>query len=233
MWHTVPSSVILGVVVDEKENRSTGEPARLPPPEWGREQSPVVGRLVTVAVVVVGIAAAVGLGVWGFDSIRADDEPTGVAEPTTVRQSAPTPTSRGANEADVGDCVQVVKGGVDAELAVVECGTPTAVYRVALELERGDDCPAGAYMEYSMIGFGGWSLCLALNATPGQCFTNDFAKGFASAECAAADFRVEAVLADTADGNACPPPPPNVPFWPKPLVYPTPPLTVCLSSIAK
>jgi hypothetical protein len=138
----------------------------------------------------------------------------------------PTATPPGANEADVGDCV-------DPELAVLDCGTPGAIYRVVLELEGTEECPAGPYMDYSMIGLGGWSLCLALDARPGQCFKTYVAEGFASADCAVADVQVVSVLTGKADGDACPPPPPNVAFHPRPLVYPTPPLTVCLAHVPK
>ena len=213
---------------------SPDEPAQFPPPEWGKERSPVVGRLVTVAVVVVCVAAVAGVVVWGLGLLRVDaDDLSGADRQETVPESAPapTPTSRGANEANVGDCVKVVKGGMDAELQILECGAPAAIYRVALELEMGERCPAGSYTEYSAMGLGGWSLCLALEARPGQCFTSDLTEGFAATDCAAADFRVETVLTGTADGTACPPPPPNVVFHPEPLVYPTPPLTICLAGI--
>jgi hypothetical protein len=219
------------------ELRSADEPAQFPPPEWGKERSPVVGRLITVAVAVVCVAAVAGLAVWGVNQLRAEDDPSGAARPpNTVRESAPptTATSRGANEANVGDCVKVVKGGLDAELEVLECGTPAAIYRVALELEMGERCPTGPYTEYSITGLGGWSLCLALDARPVQCFaTNVPEAGFAATDCATADVKVEAVLTGTADGEACPPPPPDVAFYPRPLVYPTPPLTICLADVPK
>jgi hypothetical protein len=225
--------------VDESERlserRSADEPAQFPPPEWGRERSPVVGRLITVAVVVVCVAAVAWLAVWGFNQSDGEDAPSGADRPTTVRESAPpptTPTTRGANEANVGDCVKVVKGGVDAELEVLECGTPAAIYRVALELDMRERCPKGSYTEYSIIGLGGWTLCLALDARPGQCFTNDF-EGFVATDCATADFTVESVLTGTADREACPPPPPDVGIHFRPLVYPTPPLTICLAAIPK
>lgn len=214
--------------------RSADEQAQFPPPEWGRERSPVVGRLITIAVAVAVVA---GLAVWGFGRLSGEDTPAGADRPpNTVPESTPptTETSRGANEANVGDCVKVVKGGLDAELEVLECGTPDAIYRVALEPEMGERCPTGPYTEYSMTGLGGWSLCLALDARPGQCFATFVADvGFAATDCAAADVKVEAVLTGTADRTACPPPPPNVAFHPRPLVYPTPPLTICLANVPK
>lgn len=180
----------------------------------------------------VGAAVVVGLAVWGFTALRVHDVPA--AAPTTTEQAAapaPTATSRGANEANVGDCVAVVRAGTDPELSVLDCGTPDAVYRVALELESGERCPAGPYVEYSIVGLGGWSLCLALDAAPGQCYTTDVATGFEAADCAAADVMVESVLPATADAAACPAPPPDAVFHPEPLVYPAPPLTICLAAV--
>jgi hypothetical protein len=129
--------------------------------------------------------------------------------------------------------VKVVKGGMDAELEVVECGTANARYKVALEREMDERCPAGPYVEYSAMGLGGWSLCLALDAKVGQCFRSNVVDGFTLTTCAAADFKVTKVLADMADKNACLPPPPTVLFAPQPLVYPAPPLTICLAGIRK
>lgn len=223
--------------MDEAESssdrRTADEPALLPPPEWGKERSPIVGKIIAVVVAAVCVIVAAGIVIWGFDLLGSEEDAPTAARPNTAQvapaTSGTTPTPRGANEADVGDCVKVVKGGLDAELEVVECGTADARYKVALELEMQEQCPAGAYVEYSAIGLGGWSLCLALNATVGQCYKNDLADGFTLIECAAADFEVVAVLADRADKNACPPPPPNVLFNPEPLVYPTPPLTICLA----
>jgi hypothetical protein len=120
---------------------------------------------------------------------------------------------------------------MDAELEVVDCGAPDAGYRVAIELEMQEKCPAGSYLAYSVIGAGGWSLCLTLNAAVGRCYNDSVTEGLTPAECTAADFEVVAVLTGRADENACPPPPPNVLFHPEPLVYQEPPLTVCLTSI--
>lgn len=219
--------------MDEPEKPSDDdEQTQFPPPDWGKERSPVVGWLIGALVVVACVAAAAGVVVWGLDLMDVDDVPSTAARPPTT-QEAPTETSKGANEANVGDCVSVVKGGFDAELEVLECGTPDAVYRVGLELESGEDCPAGPYAQYSVGAVNAWSLCLVLNATPGQCFKNNFAEGYAAADCVSADVKVEAVLPDKTDANACPPPPPNVFLRPEPLVYPTPPLTICLSAIPK
>jgi hypothetical protein len=225
--------------VDESDKpsdeRSADEPAPFPPPDWGKERSPVVGWLIGALVVVACVAAAAGIVVWGLDLMSVDDVPSAADRPPTAQESvpAPTETSKGANEADVGDCVSVVKGGFDAELEVLECGTPDAVYRVGLELESGENCPAGSYAQYSAGSVNAWSLCLVLNATPGQCFKNNFTEGYATADCTSADVKVESVLTDKADANACPPPPPNVYLRPEPLVYPTPPLTICLAAIPK
>lgn len=216
------------------DRRSAGEAVLLPPPEWGKERSPIVGKIIAVAVTAVCVIVVAAIAIWGFDLLGAEEDPRTTQRPNTAQDAAPasstTSTSRGANEANVGDCVKVVKGGMDEELEVVECGTADARYTVAVELEMQEKCPEGAYLEYSAIGFGGWSLCLALNATVGQCYKNSFTNGFTLTDCAAADYQVVAVLTDRADDNACPPPPPNVVFAPKPLVYPTPPLTICLAS---
>lgn len=227
--------------MDESElpsaKRSSDETAQLPPPEWGKERSPIVGKIVTVAVVVVGIAVAAGVALWGFDLLGSEEDTTGADRPNTVHAAVPGPSAtevtRGANEANVGACVKVVKGGVDAELEVVGCRTADARYKVALELEMQAQCPAGPYLRYAVIGPGSWSLCLALNATAGQCIKNGFADGFTLTKCAAADFKVVKVLADKADENACPPAPPNALFHPEPLVYPEPPITICLAGVAK
>jgi hypothetical protein len=211
--------------------------AAQPPPEWGKERSPIIGKIVTVVVVAVCAAVAAGIAFWGFDLFRSDGVAAGAEEPNTVHGAVPDPSStaatRGANEADVGDCVKVVKGGVDPELEVVGCGTADARYKVALEPEAQERCPAGPYLEYAVIGPGSWSLCLALNATAGQCLKNDYVNGFTLTDCAAADVKVLKVLAHKADKEACPPPPPNVLFYPEPLVYAEPALTICLADVPR
>lgn len=223
----------MGEQEERPDRTSSDEWARFSPLEPGEDRPPVVRRLVTVVLSVVGVAVVAGLAVWGFGLLTAEVGQSGADRPDTAEKTtppAPVTTSRGANEADVGDCVRVVKGGVDAELEVLECGTPAAVYRVGLELERGERCPAGPYTEYSVIGMGAWSLCLVLDARPGQCFTNDIDAGTVVADCATADFRVESVLADKADADACPPPADPV-YALEPLVYPEPPLTICLAGL--
>jgi hypothetical protein len=227
--------------MDEAESssdrRTADEAGLLPPPEWGKERSPVVGRIIAGTVAAVCVLVAAGIAIWGFDLLWSDEDTPRAERPNTARDAAATssttPTPRGANEANVGDCVKVVQGGLDAELEVVECGTADARYTVAVELEMQEQCPAGAYLEYSATGLGGWSLCLALNAAVGQCYENSVTDGLTLAECAAADFEVVAVLTDRADKNACPPPPPNVLFHPEPLVYPTPLLTICLADTGR
>jgi hypothetical protein len=221
-----------------QDRQSTDETAQWPPPEWGKETSPIVGKIVTVAVITLCVIVAAGIAIWAFDLLGSEEAATGAERPTTVHDAGTTPsttaTPRGANEANVGDCVKIVKGGMDAELEVVDCGAADARYTVALELEMSEKCPAGSYLEYTATGPGGWSLCLALNAAAGQCYKNSVTEGFTLTECATAEFEVVAVLADTADKNACPPPPPpNVLFHPEPLVYPTPPLTICLASVTR
>jgi hypothetical protein len=216
------------------DRQSADESAQWPPPEWGKERSPIVDKIVTVAVFALCAIVVAGIAVWGFTVLGSRDDTNVAGQPNVVDDAGVPPsttaTQRGANEANVGDCVNVVKGGVDAELEVVECDAVDARYKVALELEIPEDCPADSYLEYAAIGLGGWSLCLALNATVGQCYTDSVTVGFTLTDCATADFAIAAVLADTADENACPPPPPNVMFQLKPLVYPTPPLTICLAS---
>jgi hypothetical protein len=218
-----------------EDRQSADETPRWPPPEWGKETSPIRGKIVTVTVIALCAIVVAGIAIWGFDLLGSEEDTAGGERPNTVHDTGVTPsataTPRGANEANAGDCVKIVKGGVDAELEVVECGAVDARYTVALELEMSEKCPAGSYLEYTAMGLGGWSLCLALNAAAGQCYKNSVTDGFTLTECATADFQVVAVLAGTADENACPPPPPNVVFQPEPLVYPTPPLTVCLASI--
>jgi hypothetical protein len=217
--------------------RSADTAAQSPPPEWGKERPPILGKIVAAVVTAVCFGVVAGIAVWGFDLVRSVEATDGGDRPGTVHEAAPsssvTATPRGANEADVGDCVEIVKGGVDAELAVVGCRAADARYRVALELEMQEECPAGPYLKYETIGPGGWSLCLALNARAGQCFRNSAVDGFILTKCAAAEVKVVKVLAGKADQNACPPPPPNVLFYPEPMVYPAPPLTICLAHVAK
>ncbi len=219
------------------DRRSSDEAAQLPPPEWGKERSPVVDKIVAVVGTAVCVIVAAGIAIWGFDLLGAEEDATGAERPNSVHDAGATPsvtaTRRGANEANVGDCVKIVRGGVNAELEILECGAADARYTVAVELEMQEQCPAGPYLEYTVVGPGGWSLCLALNAIAGQCYKNSVADGFILTECAAADFEVVAVLADKTDKNACPPPPPNVLFHPEPVVYPVPPLTICLAGIAR
>lgn len=219
------------------DRQSADESAQWPPPEWGKERSPIVDKIVTFAVIALCAVVVAGIVVWGFAVLGAKDDATGAEQPNVVDHTGVPPsttaTQRGANEADVGDCVNVVKGGMDAELEVVECGAADARYTVALELEMPEKCPADSYLEYAAMGLGGWSLCLTLNATVGQCYTNSFTEGLILTDCATADFAIAAVLANTADENACPPSPSNMMFQLKPIVYPTPPLTICLASITE
>jgi hypothetical protein len=225
----------MGVPVGESnsplDRRSSDEPPLVPPPEWGKETSPLRGKIISVVAVCIAVAA--GIAIWRFDLFgsedasgddRQDSEQDIVASPSTT-VSVPE-----ANLANVGDCVRITKDGLDGELEIVECGAAAAMYKVVLELETPERCPAGPYAEYAAMGIGGWSLCLALNAKVGQCFRNS-ADGFTRTECASADFKVTKVLANAAGENACPPPPPNALFHPEPLVYPTPPLTICLAGI--
>jgi len=223
------------VPVGEPNSPFSDEASQLPPPEWEKESSPVLRRIVGVAAC-IAVAAAI-IVIWRFDLFGSDEDATGDDRQNAVQDVVTSPstpeTAPGANLADVGDCVKVVKGGVDAELGVVECGSADARYTVALELEMPEKCPAGPYVEYSAVGLGGWSLCLELNANVGQCFKNDAVVGFTLTKCAAGEFKVVKVLAKTADRNACPPLPPDSLFNPEPLVYPTPPLTICLAGAKK
>ncbi len=95
------------------------------------ESPPSGGRIV---LVVVALVAVVGAALWLLDvgsigsSDSAGDErrapDTGV--PPSVSAMVPE-----INRAAVGDCVAIIKGGVDAELDVVECGTAEARYTIA------------------------------------------------------------------------------------------------------
>lgn len=183
---------------------------------------------------VVALVVVAGAGWWllGAGAFGADDDAAAEDRQETVTEvpasvSAMVPE---ANRAAVGDCVAIVKGGVDAELDLVECGTPEARYTVAHDdLKATEDCPAGPFVEYSVIGFGGWKLCLMLNAAVGECFTHSM-DGPTLADCAAADYRVTAVLPDTADATACPPQQARVVFG-QSLVYSDPPLTICVDGV--
>lgn len=183
---------------------------------------------------VVAIVVVAGAGLWllGAGAFGAADDAAGDDRQETVTEvpasvSAMVPD---ANRATVGDCVAIVKGGMDAELDLVECGTPEARYTVAYDdVKATEDCPDGPFVKYSVIGVGGWSLCLMLNAVVGECFTHSM-DGPTLAECSVADFRVTAVLPNTADATACPPQQAAV-FLGETLVYPAPPLTICVDGV--
>ncbi len=188
--------------------------------------APSGGRIV---LIVVALVAVVGAALWLLDvgSIGSSDAAERTAPETEVPPSVSAMVPE-INRAVVGDCVAIVKGGVDAELDVVECGTPEARYTIAHDdLKVTEHCLDGPYVEYSRIGFGGWKLCLMLNATVGECFMNSVGDGPTLADCAAADLRVTAVLPDAADEGACPPQQAAGPHF----VYQDPPRTICVDGI--
>ncbi len=69
-----------------------------------------------------------------------------------------------------------------------------------------------------------------LNAAAGECFRASVGNGPTLADCAAADFRVTAVLPDAADATACPPQQKTT-LVGEALVYSDPPRTICVDGI--
>jgi hypothetical protein len=199
----------------------------LPPPEPGR-----AGVKILAFVVAIVVVAGAGWWLLGAGSSGADDGVAGDDRQETVSEVPPSVSAMvpDANRATVGDCVAIVKGGMDPELDLVECGTPEARYTVAHDVQMSEDCPDGPFVEYSVIGAGGWSLCLMLNAAVGECFKHSM-DGPMLVDCAAADYRVTAVLPNTADATACPPQQARVVFG-QPLVYSEPSLTICVDGIS-
>src|ERR1041384_1261070 len=98
--------------MDDDEKQGVDEAPLSPPAEWGKERSPVVDKVVAVGGALVGVAVVAGLVFWGFGLLDVDDEDVrGAVRPTAeqdVVATTTTPAPRGANEADVGDCVRIV-----------------------------------------------------------------------------------------------------------------------------
>jgi len=126
-----------------------GQPQGFPPPAAKKTSS---GAKALIAVVVLGIA---GIVVAGF--VAGADSP---------------------GRAAVGDCVKVESASASrADVATVDCGSPEAAFRVAVNLDRSTAaCPSGDYSEYSSRGgrrSNGFKLCLVYNAREGDCFKQE------------------------------------------------------------
>lgn len=113
--------------------------------------------------------------------------------------------------ANPGDCINIVSASItDPKIEKVECGSSNAAYKVAKNLDSASDkCPEGDYGSYSESGRrgSGFTLCLMLNATEGECFKAEgtFVSGKTSkVACgAAADFKISKVVTGSTDKAAC------------------------------
>ena len=80
------------------------------------------------------------------------------------------------NAALPGQCVNLPGSGASLTLQVVDCTAPSASYLVAARSpSKTGTCPTGDYVKYvqtARIG-GDFTLCLAYNWKPGDCFTDD------------------------------------------------------------
>ncbi|MCS7478900.1 hypothetical protein ACFFQW_36210 [Umezawaea endophytica] len=113
--------------------------------------------------------------------------------------------------ANPGDCINIVSASItDPKIEKVECGASNAAYKVAKNLDSAsDECPTGDYGSYSESGRrrSGFTLCLMLNATEGECFKTEgnFVSGKTSkVTCdASADFKVSKVVTGSTDKAVC------------------------------
>jgi hypothetical protein len=113
--------------------------------------------------------------------------------------------------ANPGDCINIISASiVDPKIEKVECGSQSASYKVAKNLDNASDkCPVGDYGSYSETGRrgGGFTLCLMLNAAEGECFKTEgnFVSGKTSkVTCdASADFKISKVVTGSIDKAAC------------------------------
>jgi hypothetical protein len=172
----------------------------------GQQQPPYVRpptlilTAVVLALLVVGGAAAV-----------VDQRPT--SAPVT-----PSPQEPPGFDAAVGDCIRVNNADA-ADIAVVDCADRAAVYRVAVRRDTSTQpCPGASYVTYSLGD--SLRLCFVLNAHQGECF--DAQDGRVDCAAANASFRVEQVIAGSADPSRC-----GEPNAANAIVYPQPKLTLC------
>ncbi|WP_033295478.1 LppU/SCO3897 family protein [Amycolatopsis jejuensis] len=156
----------------------------------------------------------------------------GRASPASAPPAAPRAThgSKVDTLADVqvGDCLEFLdRGPADVEVGTIACTQPAAVYEVAVKLPSpGAKCPSDRYDTYQQTGRDEFTLCLMLNAKPGDCFVGLLAgaTGPERTDCAKADDVVTTVIPDRADEHAC------RPGTELPLAYPVPApgRTVCV-----
>lgn len=184
-----------------------------PPPDGhsrGQQRQPYVRlpALILTAVVLALFAAGVAAFVVG-------------QRPTTDSEAPPSLEEGHEIDAVVGQCIQVNNADV-ADIAVVDCAEPAAVYKVAVRLDTSTrPCPASSYVSYSLQGT--LRLCLVLNARPGECF-DESGQRDTRVDCADrnASFRVARVLEGAADPTMC-----GESNAPNAIVYPEPRLTLC------
>jgi hypothetical protein len=126
-----------------------------------------------------------------------------------------------------GDCIQVNRAtATDAEVERIGCGTSEAAYKIGKRLSSDTAvCPDGNYVEYAQRGRDSLKLCLMLNASEGDCFTEHDQRQ-ARADCAAADFKVVKVISGKVDADECGL---EAAADPRayPLTYAEPPTTIC------
>ncbi len=141
--------------------------------------------------------------------------------PGTVSEAPPSLEEGHEIDAGVGQCIQVNNADA-ADIAVVDCAEPVAVYKVGVRLDTSErPCPASSYVSYSLPGT--LRLCLVLNARPGECF-DESGQRDARVDCAArnASYRVARVLEGEADPARC-----GESNAPNAIVYPEPRLALC------
>ncbi|WP_054815605.1 LppU/SCO3897 family protein [Nocardia arizonensis] len=134
----------------------------------------------------------------------------------------------GSAQADIGRCAKLSGSTAEAEIVFRDCGDAEANYVVAQRLEGADAaCASGDYAGYYQSGGDGFTLCLRLNVTEGDCVNGTLAGASMRVNCtAAADFEVERIVRGTADRAACG----AAATAENTLVYPKPePMTLCLA----
>lgn len=136
--------------------------------------------------------------------------------------------------AEVGDCIEIAHATSErAELGKVDCAGPEAAFRVAKKFDTSaTSCPDPIYLAYREAGRGaGFTLCLALNAAEGDCFTGwgEENPGLVrKVDCSAGPrMRVLAVVRGESEAGACA----SVEGAGIELAYPEPAMVVCAESV--
>jgi hypothetical protein len=219
-------------------NWSPGFP---PPP---KSKKPMIIGAVAAAVVVLGVITLVIVlnqgstppsadpgGQSGTVAVNTSSTTTTTTETTTYETS--TTTTEKSDLAVAGDCIKVNSAAAnDADIEVVDCSSPDAVYKVGSVLyDASADCPSDSYDQYTHTGkyTVEFALCLMLNAEQGDCFSNLTTSSDATAKvsCSASDAegKVTKVVNGKASESACPSDTGLA------LVYPEPGETICLVKV--